>query len=308
MLPDSDPLTSLLSLVSELKREALQPLPTVFEDSSHQIWFYDDAGQRDVIKVLNFVTHDAGPFWQGMRALFEVDLPQQISGFETLYLMVADATELEIPTLKKLFLKPSAGLWGLRTDCLPGRAVTAEAVTSEMVAQLARHLAGLHRVSFEGFGDITCPEFNRQNHQAWSNHLKAWLEQQATPEKGVPASERDALLAECDKVFQPDVDAGPFGIIMPDLRWDQFLQQDGRLTGLTDLDALVAGPIALDWVLVELLLNENQFDEFCNEYQKMAEIPTVSEVRAPYRAALFLMNVFGESNYQAWQERPVWLD
>ncbi len=268
MLPDSDPLTSLLSLVSELKREALQPLPTVFEDSSHQIWFYDDAGQRDVIKVLNSVTHDAGPFWLGMKALFDVDLPQQISRFETLYPMVADATELRIPTLKKLFLKPSAGLWGLRTDCLPGRAVTAESVTSEMVAQLARHLAGLHQVSFEGFGDITCPEFNRQTHQAWSNHLKTWLEQQATPEKGVPASECDALLAECDKVFQPDVDAGPFGIIMPDLRWDQFLQQDGRLTGLTDLDALVAGPIALDWVLVELLLNENQFDEFCNEYQK----------------------------------------
>jgi hypothetical protein len=304
----SDLQKTLCQYFPDLLNGRFTVLPTVFEDSSHQIWFYDDAGQRDVIKLLNSVTHDAGPFWQGMRALFDVDLPQQISKFETLYPMVADATELRIPALRQLWLKPSAGLWGLRTDCLPGRAMTAELVTSEMVAQLAHHLAGLHRVSFEGFGDITCPEFNRQNHQAWSNHLKTWLEQQATPEKGVPASERDALLAECDKVFQPDVDAGPFGIIMPDLRWDQFLQQDGRLTGLTDLDALVAGPIALDWVLVELLLNENQFDEFCNEYQKVAEIPTVSEVRAPYRAALFLMNVFGESNYQVWQKRPVWLD
>ncbi len=308
MLPDSDLLTLLLSRVPELKPEALQPLPTLFEDSSHQIWFYDDNGQRDVIKVLNFVTHDAGPFWQGMQALFDVNLPQQISGFDTLYPMVADATELRIPALLQLWLKPSAGLWGLRTDCLPGRAVTAEAVTSEMVAQLARHLAGLHRVRFDGFGEIARPALNRQNHQAWSKRLKDWLEQQATPENGVSLAEREALLGECDRVFQPDFDAGPFGIIMPDLRWDQFLQQDGRLVGLTDLDALVAGPVALDWVLVELLLNENQFNEFCNEYQKIAEIPTVSEVRAPYRAALFLMNVFGESNYQAWQKRPIWLD
>jgi len=60
---------------------------------------------------------------------------------------------------------------------------------------------------------------------------------------------------------------------MPDLRWDQFLSNGKQITALIDLDALVMGPIELDWVILEYLLSAQQAEWFILEYATFTPPP-----------------------------------
>ena len=93
--------------------------------------------------------------------------------------------------------------------------------------------------------------------------------------------------------------------IMPDLRWDQFLQYDGKLSALVDLDAFVFGPRELELVLLEYLLDQQQAELFMLHYQQMHAMPDLSEVRTAYRLLLFLMNVLGEKNIDIWMQASI---
>jgi hypothetical protein len=93
--------------------------------------------------------------------------------------------------------------------------------------------------------------------------------------------------------------------IMPDLRWDQFLSQQNKLTALVDLDAIVLGPRELELVLLEYLLDEKQAALFKLYYQRQHSFPDLSKVRDTYRLLLFLMNVLGEKNIATWLQQKV---
>jgi hypothetical protein len=89
---------------------------------------------------------------------------------------------------------------------------------------------------------------------------------------------------------------------MPDLRWDQFLENDGKLSALVDLDAFVFAPRELDFILLEYLLNQQQARVFAQQYQQSHSLPDLSVVRKPYRLLLFLMNVLGEEDIDTWMQ------
>ena len=93
-----------------------------------------------------------------------------------------------------------------------------------------------------------------------------------------------------------------FSPIMPDLRWDQFLQQNNQLSALVDLDAVVFGPPEIELILLEYLLTEQQADNFKKVYQQHKMMPDLSQVRICYRLLLFLMNVLGERSQATWFE------
>ena len=91
---------------------------------------------------------------------------------------------------------------------------------------------------------------------------------------------------------------------MPDLRWDQFLRQQDKLSALVDLDAIVYGPRTLEFVLLEYLLDPSQAECFAAEYQNYQVIPDLTDVRLPYRLLLFSMNVLGETDLDEWLNHP----
>lgn len=91
---------------------------------------------------------------------------------------------------------------------------------------------------------------------------------------------------------------------MPDLRWDQFLTKKERLFALTDLDAIVYGPREMEWVLLEYLLTPSQAEVFLKEYTQFLPVPDLTEVRDVYRTLLYMMNVLGSTDYEAWMKQP----
>ena len=93
--------------------------------------------------------------------------------------------------------------------------------------------------------------------------------------------------------------------ILPDLRWDQFLTDSNKLTGLVDLDAVVYGARELELVLLEYLLSEQQAGVFKKVYEGYQPIPDLTLCREPYRWLLFFMNVLGEQSHDAWMQAPM---
>ncbi|MDG4811501.1 hypothetical protein P8629_00640 [Hydrogenovibrio sp. 3SP14C1] len=288
---------ALKSYFAQVDPRSFKLIPSLYEDSSHHIFLHEAPHGKEIIKALNSQSTNGSDFWQGMERFFGIDLKQQVSSFESLYPLIAQSSPLDIPTLLETLIVPSKGIWAIKTDLLSGQAVQTPQVTSHMVRQLAEHLAKLHQIRSDHFGYIA-NDPKKQMH--WPLYLKQQLNQWLTDRPVLSSSEKDALISQIDEHFQ----SASFGVIMPDLRWDQFLQLDGRLTALTDLDALVFGPVELDWVLLEFLLTPEQAQVFCVEYARHHPIPAISDVRAVYRMMLFLMNVLGEKNYQAWRDQP----
>lgn len=94
------------------------------------------------------------------------------------------------------------------------------------------------------------------------------------------------------------------GLIMPDLRWDQFLTDGKEITAFIDLDALIKAPIEIEFVILEYLLTPQQAVWFLEEYQKTQMVPNLSNTRNHYRKLLFNMNILGETDYQTWLKQP----
>ena len=78
--------------------------------------------------------------------------------------------------------------------------------------------------------------------------------------------------------------------------------------GVYDLDAYVAAPVELDFVMLEYLLDKQQLDIFVEVYskQKGMTIPNLDQVRSVYRHLFFIVNALGESDYQKWQSHPTY--
>ncbi len=277
----------------------LDILPCPFSDSSHHIVLQQFNDRTEVVKGLRDKALQT-PFWQGFECLFGVSLTQQIAVFETSYPWLAQQTSLPLPHWLDTFFNDQGQACAVRSSFLSGQAVQIERVDQTMVEQLAQHLHGWHGLSSSRFGSLQQPQGERQS---WPKQLQAFLQRLPDASASQRHLKQQSLqqLAGHPEAFVPE----QFGVIMPDLRWDQFLVADGRLA-LTDLDAVVLGPVALEWVLLEALLTEQQASWFLKAYPEPP--PTLAPVRQVYRAVLCQLQVFGDQNAQAWLDLPTWFD
>lgn len=277
----------------------LEILPSLFSDSSHDIVLQHFDDHSDVIKAVRDEAQGS-TFWQGMQQLFGITLNQQIAQFEHNYPWLAQQTPLPLPRWLHTFYNAQDQACAVRSSFLSGQTLNAEAVQRSMVEQLARHLANWHRLTHSRFGTLQHPQGERK---AWPKQLQRTLQSlpEITPSERQLKQQSMQQLAEHPEAFVPE----QFSVIMPDLRWDQFLVEDGHLA-LTDLDAVVFGPVALEWVLLEALLTEQQASWFLQAYP--ATPPTLASVRQVYRAVLCQLQVFGDQNTQAWLNLPTWFD
>lgn len=232
-------------------------------------------------------------FWQGMSLLFDVQLPAQLGEFERVYDLVNQNTSLTIPNYiaSDSDNRNKKQCAFILTKRMSGNMVEQQDIDDGMVITLAKHLSQLHAQKEATWGRATEPKlaFNE-----WSTRLKNTL---------ITLAERytipEGLLAEA--LVQTERITPDYAVpIMPDLRWDQFLQEGGRLSTLVDLDAIVFAPRELELVLLEYLLTPEQTKAFISEYQHQIDL---SQVRKLYRLLLFMMNVLGETDYIVWSNR-----
>jgi len=284
-----------------------QSIPTSFEDSTHQLWLCQFGSNTRFLKLCSKTACDHSIFWRAMNWLFEFNIASSLANYQDVYKQVADWSSLRIPDL--IYASSCDVLEGseasspdgfLLTDYLKGQALTSGDLTQDQVLQVAEHLALLHQHSRSTFGPLFKGDQESKNKAIdWQQNLKKTFSK---------LNERNSLnsqvLIQTTRLID-DLTVTEFQPIMLDLRWDQFMQLEGGGLALVDLDAMVWGPKALEWVMLEYLLDEKQAELFKSVYCQHHTIPDLSLERAIYRVLLFQMNVLGETDFERWMAHPV---
>ena len=241
-----------------------------------------------VLKLCDHANIEQSAFWQKMNSLFAINFPTSLGNIAEVYQRISTISPLVIPSLiNSMAAEFVLARW------LPGEDVDASAVTALMIKSLANHIGLMHQQQHPQWGNLQQPEFTTED---WPQRLKMTLQQQADSiDQTVLKLALKQAEQLCENTFVP---------IMPDLRWDQFLMQQDKLSALVDLDAIVYGPRALEFVLLEYLLDQTQAEQFAAEYQNYQVIPDLTDVRLPYRLLLFLMNVLDETDLNLWLNHP----
>lgn len=270
------------------------PHPTLYDDSTHQVWFLTHPQQNKVLKRLNHRAL-AQPFWSGMKQFFGVDIARNLAQMPQIAARFHPYCRLDIPTIYAASASEGERSGFLLMSALSGERPHADGITPDLVTDLARHLAHLHQHTFAHWGGLLSPYHPLKD---WGKRLRQFLIHQCRAEQ-VDITPWQAVIEQAGRI-QP-TSAVP---LIMDLRWDQFLMQKGHLSSLLDLDALVLAPAELDWVILEYLLDADQAQVFKQAYQAWLPIPDLSAVRAPYRLLLYCLQVLGEQNVADWMAAP----
>jgi len=270
----------------------------MYDDSTHQLWHCETVDGQMILKLCDNRSVQSSPFWQGMEQLFNVELPVHLGEFDSVYQTITELSTLQIPEYvasgssvqdEQLFAFVLARM-------LPGTMVESALVDDDMVIALAEHISQLHQHQKSTWGPLHSAKLTAEQ---WPQRLQNTLRLLAENQQAVPVK----MVVEAIELAT-DYTPETFVPVMPDLRWDQFLQHNGGLSALVDLDAIVYGPRELELVLLEYVLNEQQAMIFVEHYQRSHFLPDLSLVRKPYRLLLFMMNVLGEKNVDAWMQAP----
>jgi aminoglycoside phosphotransferase (APT) family kinase protein len=263
-------------------------MPSQFEDSTHQLWHCETVDGPMVLKVCGTNNIQKSVFWQGMNSLFNAGFPESLGDIQSIYHYLNSNSLISVPVFvaaeRKSFVLAK---W------INGETVSSEKLTEQMIIQLAEYLSHHHQQIHTSWGPFHQAEFSAEQ---WPVRLKDTLKRLAEHH---PSSIPENILNFAVEQAK-GIRVEKFMLIMPDLRWDQFLTQQNKLTALVDLDAIVLGPRELELVLLEYLLDADQADLFKQHYQQQHSFPDLSKVRDSYRLLLFLMNVLGEKNITTW--------
>ncbi len=268
-----------------------QPVAAQFADSSHQLWFCETEAGLLVLKVADKNTIRQSAFWQGVNRLFGLNFPASLADTADIQAFLSARSPLQIP----LCLHASSSF--VLCQRLAGDTLQRSDLTPEMIQQLAEHIAGLHQQQSACWGALTNPKFSPGK---WALRLRQTLAYLAAH------SEMEVPSVLLGKALKQAADIVPDRLVpvMLDLRWDQFLNQDKKLSALVDLDAFVWAPRELDLVLLECLLDKSQAQVFLQSYQQTQPLPDLTPVRTAYRVLLFLMHMLGEKDCRKWLAKP----
>ncbi|WP_127470307.1 phosphotransferase [Thiomicrorhabdus aquaedulcis] len=283
-----------------------QAIPQAFEDSTHSLWalYSQSLNKAYVLKLCRAQDLKNSVFWNGMHGLFGLNLPQQLATFKHTYKDMARWGLLKVPVLHACGNEQAPFAGFLLTERMQGNALQAHHVTALMVEQLAQHLAQLHLHTQRNFGALHLAN-NQDDNDSKDNNALAWPGQLFNTVQNLlsdDAQERAVWLALQANLAQ--LNESVFVPLMVDLRWDQFLQQNGQLTGLVDLDAMVWAPKTLELVMLEYLLTPAHAKVFMQHYGQVHDVPNLQKVRGLYRFLLYKMQVLGSCNLHDWMAHP----
>jgi len=277
--------------------EKVYSMPQAFSDSTHQLWRVQGSSLDQKNQFLKVCNNTESPFWQIMQDFFDFDLRNEIANFSDTYELIEKTCSLEIPKLIKTETLLDNNTYILTAE-LKGSVVAS--VNDQMVKELANHLAELHSKTGNTWGTLNNPKFNTSD---WSLRLETTLKESSEKWGGV--------FLQSDKYLKKALEAcasiqvTEFVPMIPDLRWDQFLQNNNVITALVDLDAFVFAPLELDFVILEYILSLDQIRIFSDAYTKHHAIPDIKQVRPAYRLLLFYMQILGDADLDDWMNKEI---
>jgi fructosamine-3-kinase len=93
--------------------------------------------------------------------------------------------------------------------------------------------------------------------------------------------------------------------VLVDMDPPQFLSNGTVIIGLVDTEAYVIAPRELDFVALEYILDEKSASDFKSGYEKIMEIPDLTNYRLPYRYLYRLLSVQGSVDLDNWLNQEI---
>lgn len=261
---------------------AYQSVVSPFDDATHCVYKLNALQGKFALKLLR---DTPSTFWRGMNALFDVKLSQQVQMSAQHYACAADYFSVTVPSLVASQPTLASSPAYLLTAWLKGEVIHSEQIPTTLIESLAVADAQRHQKKRATWGNAIEPGYSLED---WRRRIAALLPQ-VSPEALAKVMETDG--------FVP---------MIMDMRWDQCLQQDGRLSALVDIDALVFAPKALELVLMEYWLTPEQLAVWSLAYLSAGgDLPSLAKVRKTYRQLLWSWHIMGrltEDEWMAWPE------
>jgi len=259
-----------------------QVQPTEYDDSTHQIITLTCQQGQFHLKQLR--SNHLGIFWQGMRAMFNFDIRQETLRAKQKYDFINEHSSLQTPD----FVAATENLILVHT--IKGKTIDSPFLQCD-IEGLAHHLSELHKPKSKFFGSLLNPCHKAEH---WQTKVSSTIKSLAMISNiSINAPESPIICNE----FCP---------VMMDLRVDQFMRNENQEMVVLDLDAYVFADKRLEFVMLEYLLSPKELNVFCEYYPQ--KIPSLADVRKPYRDLLFLMNSLGETDLFKWQSHPTYFD
>lgn len=271
-------------LIAHLPVEVIdyEAVVSPFDDATHCVYKLNSQQGSFALKLLR---ETPSSFWRGMNALFDVQLSQQVQMSAQHYACAADYFSVTVPSLVAAQTALASSPAYLLTAWLTGEAIHPEQISQTLVESLAVADAQRHQKKRSTWGNAIEPSYTLAD---WQHRIASLL-----PE----------LTAEA---FDDLLNTDGFVPMIMDMRWDQCLKQEGRLSALVDIDALVFAPKALELVLMEYWLTPSQLAVWCRAYlREGGNLPSLAKVRKPYRQLLWSWHIMGrvsEVEWMAWPE------
>lgn len=262
-----------------------QAVVSPFDDATHSVYQLATAQGAFALKVLR---EKQTPFWRGMDELFDVKLAQQVTRSTEHYACAADVFSLHVPTLIDCSGVSAQSPAYLLTSWLAGEPIDSVSVSAQLIEDMAYADAQRHQKKLMTWGCVVDPSYSMQD---WQARIASIL-------PNVTSSALSILL-----------NSDGFVPMIMDMRWDQCLQQQGRLSALVDIDALVYAPKALELVLMEYWLTPAELTIWRQTYLSCGgELPALRDVRSIYRQLLWPWQILGPSCQDEWMQWPTFFD
>ena len=294
----------------------------LFEDSTHRIFkaFFERNAQTLIVKAclqqteqvsLQSVNIGKRHFWALMNSLFAMKPCSSLAQSAAVYEWLKRHSPLQIPVfLGACQLDDQEFMSANFQTFIVGEILQPERVTVDIMHHLANHLVSMHQhyvAGFTHFAELKHVELVQQGEQTnssvWFSRLSEVLE--ALPAELFRPYAKPNFTKLLQEMAKQQLKFVPQVI---DFRWDQLMRSSQGSLFLLDLDAWVLAPVELDWVMLELVLTPEQLALLVAAYQQYLPVPKIAKQRLVYRALLFAMNLLGETDWQAWCNRPHLLD
>lgn len=271
-------------LIAHLPVEVIdyEAVVSPFDDATHCVYKLNTKQGYFALKLLR---ETPSAFWRGMNALFDVKLSQQVQMSAQHYASAADYFSVPVPSLIAYQAALPSSPAYLLSVWLKGEVIHPEQVSQSLIESLAVADAQRHQKRRATWGNAIQPSYTSED---WRHRISLLL----------PHINPEALDALGD--------TDDFVPMIMDMRWDQCLQQQGRLSALVDIDALVYAPKALELVLMEYWLTPAELTLWRRAYMNAGgRLTRLKGVRKTYRQLLWSWHIMGqvsETEWMAWPE------
>lgn len=274
---------------------------------ANDVWHVRTEGGDYIVKITKSPPRPDRHFWDGLEKLFGLNIFESITKRKQLAEFLQQHTHLRVPDIYYVEREDAKiDSPHLVMERLPGETLDlAQGENREGQARsLGEHLGQLHSATFSDWGCYPEPRYPAD---AWPKRLAATLSYMAfawyEEDETVLAPLND-LVKQARQLAPPDV----YALVMPDFRMAQFLEKEGELSALVDVESQVLGPPVLDLVVLEYSLPTNLVPAFSEGYRRHRPLPVIGKERALYRYLTFLVQALGGYQFEEWMEAQELID